>query len=348
MSAQLKRLMQRARLMEEHDENNNGGADDFELKIEGEDEEGEAESKPTETSEEGKPAEDDKPAERVADEDEEEDEDAPAGETEEEKRERRRKERQDRKARQREREESTKRELAALRREKEELNARLAAIEGKDRSREIAMVDETIKRADNAYEHWKSKLAEAMEQHDGAAAAVATEKMLEARDASRQLKSMKEAATKQQSKPAAQPVDPDMQNHAKKFMGELSWYKHGSADADSRIVTMLDNAVAEDGFDPRTPEYWDELRARVKKYLPHRVAGGKVSHVDNKSAPRTQKAVVGGGGGESNGASGGKQVFTLSKERVQALKDAGQWNDPVARDKAIKAYRDFDKANKKG
>ena len=41
-----------------------------------------------------------------------------------------------------------------------------------------------------------------------------------------------------------------------------------------------------------------------------------------------------------------KNTMTLSRERVQALKDAGMWDDPTKRAKAIRRYADFDRNNK--
>lgn len=355
MSEALKRLLMRGRYMAPlDDEGSSGGSaaddlddedeenededstppaekqkedgDEFTVEIEGEEDEHKAESKTGEQEAEGAETDD---REKI--------------------REQRRKERADRKVRQKEKEDSTKRELAAERRARQELEQRLASLEGRDRSRELAQVDEGVNRAGRSYDHWKAKFSEAMEQHDGAAAALATEKMLESREAERQLKTMKVAIEKsqtQQGRPASNPV---VINHAQKFVNENQWYKHGSnEDADSRIVAMLDQDLAREGWDPANKEYWDELNARVKKYLPHRIAGGKVSTVDNtKAAPRQNKAVVGGGGGET--APSGKAVFKLSAQRVQALKDAGMWNDLKQREAAIKRFRDFDKTNgKKG
>jgi hypothetical protein len=39
-------------------------------------------------------------------------------------------------------------------------------------------------------------------------------------------------------------------------------------------------------------------------------------------------------------------TITLSRERVQAIKDAGAWDDPARRSKMIKAYTEFDKQNR--
>jgi hypothetical protein len=55
--------------------------------------------------------------------------------------------------------------------------------------------------------------------------------------------------------------------------------------------------------------------------------------------------VAGGGAGGASGASTGGRQTQLSAARVQAIKDVGKWDDVVLRNKAIKAYQDYDKAN---
>lgn len=269
-------------------------------------------------------------------------------------REARRQERHERKQRAKEKEESTKRELAAERQARQQLEARLAALEGRDRSREIAEVDNDIRAVVMGYKQAEAAYAEAIENQDGEAATKAMAAMHSARDRFARLETTKKAYEQQQKAPAA-PSNPVTVNHAQKFMQDHQWYKHGTNDVDSNIVVVLDNALSAEGWDPATKEYWDELRVRIKKHLPHRVASGKVSTTAAEQAPgnkkpaparQQQKAVVGGGGGESNGA--GKGTFHLSPERVKALKDAGIWDDPKARNDMIRSYRDFDKLNKKG
>ena len=80
------------------------------------------------------------------------------------------------------------------------------------------------------------------------------------------------------------------------------------------------------------------MSERVKKHLPHRSGRGTVS---NK--PRS---IVAGGNKDSGGGSSAP-TFKLSSERVAALKEAGMWNDPVEREKAIKSFREYDRSNKK-
>jgi hypothetical protein len=56
------------------------------------------------------------------------------------------------------------------------------------------------------------------------------------------------------------------------------------------------------------------------------------------------RRVAAGGGGNAGGTS--PAPYKVSSERVQAMKDAGVWNDPTKRDKMIRGYMAYDKANK--
>ena len=272
-------------------------------------------------------------------------------------REARRQERQERKQRAREREERIQRELAQERESRRQLEERLANIERKNSGAEVAQLDNVIKQTNDAYDYFKSQIEEATARNDGKGIAEATEKMIMARERLSQLNRVKNSVQQRQSAPA--PLDDRLVNHAKKFMTKHSWYKADGRDMDSQIMRNIDNAVAAEGWDPTTDAYWQELENRVKKYLPHRVARGKVQTNDRGAdemdevddEPQVRKAkpkspVV--GSGQGGGSTGTKTVFRLSPARVQAMKDAGLWEDPAKRAKQIKAYRDYDKANKGG
>lgn len=367
MNELLKRLLMRGRVMAPLDEDQHVGGDD-DLDDEDEDQEVQEPAKKPEVKlgdqedgsviielEDGddtKKESDEKAAGEEKSKAEGEDDEAAL----EEKRAARRQERQERKARQREREEASRRELAATKARAEALEQRLAALEGRDRSRELAKVESDIQRVESAYEQARAVYQDAIEQHDGEAATKAQETMLLARERYAQLNAAKEGFKQQQKAPSSGAADPVVTSLANKFMSDNPWYKHNDPkDTDSSILKSLDNVLANEGiYTPNQPEYWDELRARVKKYLPHRVAGGKVSTNAGKDSgdskpvtpARQQKTVVGGGGGESQGA--GKGVFHLSANRVQAMKDAGVWDDPKARAEMIRRYRDYDKENSKG
>ena len=270
-------------------------------------------------------------------------------------REERRQERQLKKQRAREEKERLQREVAQERERTRQLEERLAAIERRNSGAEVAQVDQVIGQTEQAYRYFKDQIKVATEAGDGAKVAEATEKMVLARERLAQLNQVKVAVQQRQN--AAPPLDPRLVSNAQQFMNRHKWYRPDGQDMDSQILRNIDNAVANEGWDPTTPQYWEELENRVKKYLPHRIARGKVQAKDDdddfedaqSSRPKPKSAVA--GSGEGSGAArgaGGKQTFKLSAERVQALKEAGMWDDPAQRQAAIKRFRDYDRQHAKG
>ncbi len=113
---------------------------------------------------------------------------------------------------------------------------------------------------------------------------------------------------------------------------------------DSRLTLTIDTAMAEEGWDPKTPEYWDELSARVKKVLPHRAKDDSIT--SRKQSNESRRSTVSGSGRDSSSSTGGQgEDYQVSSARVQALKDAGMWDDPAVRADAIKRFREHDRAN---
>ena len=253
-------------------------------------------------------------------------------------RERRREERRNRKQAQREREDSLRRELAARDSIINEMRGRLDAVERRNTGSEVAQIEQAKKQTAQTYAYFKEQIRLGTEAGNGAAVAEATEKMLQAQRKFDELTNYERAYKQQgQSSPA---LDPRLINNAKEWMDRNKWYDPSAKDPDSRIVLTLDQQLAEEGWNPTTKEYWKELETRVKKYLPHRQNRDKISN--NK--PRS---VVTGSGREGVSAVGqGAKTYRLSAERVQALKDAGIWDDPKQRAEAVKRFRDFDKENK--
>jgi len=251
-------------------------------------------------------------------------------------RERRRKERQHRKQAQREREETLRRELQARDSIINELRTKVEGIERRGTSSELAQLDTAKKQTAQAYNYFKDQIRVATEAGNGAAVADATEKMLQAQQHFNQLQGYEQAYRQRQSQP--QPLDPRLVNQAQKWMKSNKWYNPAGQDQDSRIALTLDQQLAQEGWDPTTPQYWQELDSRVKKYLPHRANSGKISG----TKPRSTVS----GSGRDAGPRTSDKSYRLSAERVKALKDAGIWEDPKQRAEAVKRFREYDKQNK--
>ena len=277
------------------------------------------------------------------DDDEQHDDDATAVESESDDdgdrqaiRERRRQERQERKLRAKEREDNLRRELQARDAQLAEMRQRLDVIDRRNSGSELAQLAAAKDEAKRVYNHFKDQIRIGTETNNGALVADATEKMMIARNRHNELTGIENALKQRSTQP--QPLDQRVADNAKDWISRNKWYDPNGRDVDSRVVLTIDQALADEGFNPASRDYWDELSNRVKKYLPHRVKRDNMTH--------TVRSVVTGSGRETPASKPGN-TFRLSAERVQALKDLGVWDDPKERDKMIKQYRAYDKSNSK-
>jgi len=253
-------------------------------------------------------------------------------------RQRRRDERKHRKEAQREREDTLRRELASRDAVINQMRTELNAIQNRNTGSELAQIENGKKQAVDAYKFFKDQIRVATEQNNGAAVADATEKMMLAQRRFDELQNIEKVFKQRQSAP--QPLDPRLVNHAQMWMSKNAWYDPAAKDQDSEMTMRIDQRLAQEGWDPTTAEYWQELDSRVKKYLPHRTNSAKISNTKPKN-------VVAGGGREiTNGAAKEGATYKLSSERVKGLKEAGLWDDPKQRAEAIKRFRDYDKQHK--
>lgn len=223
--------------------------------------------------------------------------------------------------------------LAALQRKVDELTQRLSVTESKTYSADLARLDKTIEDSELRLQYARMKISEATSAGDGEALAKAQEMWYDSRRQVEELRRLRETAAtprQQQSIP-----DPRLQRHAADWMERNSWYRPDNRDTDSKIAKQIDEALTQEGWDPTSAEYWDELDNRLQQYLPHRYNQSHDEAPSRRSRPRN---IVTGSGRESSPAAGGRNTFTLSPEQVRAMKDAGFWDDPQKRAKMIKRY----------
>lgn len=265
------------------------------------------------------------------------------GETDEDReriREARREERKLKKELAKQREASAKHKISSLERRNEELARRLAAVESTAASFQFAQVDKAIDDETTRVEYAKMKLLQAAQANDAAAQVEYLELLQESKNRLSQVQAYK----KQQIENAKRPkqnvpdqVSEAVRENAESWMNKHKWYDPQGRDTDSRIAKVIDQELAADGWEPSDPEYWDELDSRLASRLPHRYAAKGASK-------RTNPAPSGRSSNPGAGPSG--TTFTLSRERVQAIKDAGAWDDPSKRNQMIKAYASYDRQNK--
>jgi len=218
-------------------------------------------------------------------------------------------------------------------RQNQELLQRLSAVEQKTHGSELARVDKAIEDHQVRLQYAKMKMAEAASANDGEALANAQEMWYDARQKVEALENLRKQASQP---PKTQAIAPDMsiQRNAAAWMERNQWYDPQTKDVDSKIAKVVDEGLVAEGYDPRSPDYWEELDSRLQSRLPHRYT----DEAEEKPSVKRPRSVVIGSGRESAASSGGRNTFTLSADQVRAMKDAGMWEDPALRAKMIKRY----------
>ena len=255
-------------------------------------------------------------------------------------REARREERKLKKELKKQRDFSAQNKIKMLERHNEDLARRLAAVENTAVSYQFAQIDKSIEDEATRVEYAKMKLTQAAQSGDAAAQVEYLEQLTEAKQRLQQAQHFK----KQQLEEAKAPkqnvpneVNNKVQKNAEKWLKKNSWYDPHARDTDSRIAKVIDQELAADGWDPSDSEYWEELDSRLQTRLPHRYTskGGSVKRANPSSSSRV-----------ANSGASKPGTITLSRDRVQAIKDAGAWDDVEKRNKMIRAYASYDRANK--
>lgn len=247
-------------------------------------------------------------------------------------RERRRKEKAERKDRRDKAITRDKLELNFLRQRNDDLERRLTAQEMRAYQSDLHSIDAQYMQAQREVQMAETVIAKAVAVGNGDDVAQAMRYRDEAINKAHQFAQYKQQVAYQT--PVQQPqVDDMVLVHAKEFLEDNPWYDMQGRDEASAVVLAIDQNLAKEGFDPKSEDYWDELRDRVAKRLPDKF--GKQART-----PRGGPAV--GSGREHAPTSTRKEIY-ISPERKQALIEAGVWDDPVLRMKYVKRYAQYDR-----
>lgn len=263
-------------------------------------------------------------------------------------RERRRAEKQERKQRREEAIKRDKLELEFLRKRNDDLERRVTAQEQRTHKLDLSAFDAEILKANNEIEMADRVISKAIAAGNGDDVTQAMRYRDAAMAKVQQLTFQKQRVAAQPPQP--QQIDDLTMRYAQDFIKENPWYDAQGRDEDSAIVIAIDQALAKAGYDPRTPEYWDELRSRAARRLPERFGAEEKpepKRVEEKPEPRREPrgGPAVGSGREHAPPSTRKEIY-ISPERKQALIDAGVWDDPVLRARYVKRYAEYDRSNK--
>lgn len=255
----------------------------------------------------------------------------------------------------------------ALWRQNQEIMRRLANVEGRSLESQVLTVDsrlsECINDADQA-ERIELAAQKAGNDEDVRAARRLRE---EAQNRAGQLQATKDrlaqALTQQRNQPAPQapPVGAEVIEHSARFRSDKPWIQFGPNNQPGNLETAtavsIDAALKAEGRISETePRYWQELDKRVKAALPHLFRSQAEDDYDEDEDDDLSEAQHGQAnrqharrnppvGTSSRNGAASRTVSRLSADRVAAIKEAGMWDDPKERTRAIKAYEKYDKQN---
>lgn len=278
----------------------------------------------------------------------------------------RRQERQKRKQRQREARERNERELRFYRTRTEQLERQFAHLEKRTRGTEAATIEARMSQLRNQIETAKEVEARAIEANSGSDAIEAREIREELEEGLERLEMARERLAKEPTHESREPP-PEARQALAWIDRHKSWYDPTGKDEDSAIAQAIENSLLKSReFDPRTPEYWEELDKRLAKRLPHRFKkkGAKVDDDDQdddlddeeedledarpRKGPKPSPARKAGGprisvGGRERPLKP-NEVY-ISPARKAAMIEAGVWDDPKLRSRMLKQYRQWDQEN---
>ncbi len=160
----------------------------------------------------------------------------------------------------------------------------------------------------------------------------------------------------------AQELPPEAVEFAQEFMRDVPWLNQPGTDRDSAVLRSLDTQVLQDGCDPSTPDYWDELMDRARTYIPHRfqpegqpvrqqraAAAQAPARQAQPQAPVRRGPPTGAPG--NAGAAPRNNTVRITPERREALEQAGVL-DPYGKvtdrkkfDRIAAGYAEVDRAN---
>lgn len=256
-------------------------------------------------------------------------------------REARREERRLKKELNKQRDATSRNKISALERRNAELAERLIKLENTAASYQFAQIDKAIEDEATRVEYAKMKMLQAAQENDASAQIEYLEQLTDAKQRLQQAQFYKKQQIEQAKAPKQNvptPIAEEVQRNATQWLKKNSWYDPQARDTDSRIAKVIDQELAADGWDPSDSEYWEELDNRLSARLPHRYT--------SRGGQQTRRAGPTASSRVANTSSAKPGTITLSRERVQAIKDAGSWDDVEKRNKMIRAYASYDRANK--
>lgn len=254
---------------------------------------------------------------------------------------------------------SLERQLANALAREQTINQRVGNLETNNLGNQAAQLEQAAQEAASAETYWKNIIADATHKGEGEKTADAMVALVEIQRRKELIQQARQNLQQaRQAPPQQRPANPQVAEHVNTFMRDNPWYKPRSNDIDSAALSALDSVLSKEGWDPSSATYWAELKARAMAYSPSlakRFGGQQTQAIDKgksegnsynaaSNPTRPQRSPVAGSNGSNNPGGGENSTrYTLSPQRVQAMKEAGLWDDPKQRQDMVKRYQAMDR-----
>ena len=184
-------------------------------------------------------------------------------------------------------------------------------------------VNEYEGRVTNAAEAAKSQLKKAIEDNDTEGQVAAQELLAQAKADGARLSQMKQAqkndekvyAPPTQQQQQQQQYAPSIDTRAEDWASENDWF--GSDDVMTGAAMALHNRlVTQEGFDPTSDEYYNEINSRMRKEFPQKFSNAKVTEekkTETKQPAQTVASAV-------RNTKSGRRVVRLTPSQVAIAK----------------------------
>lgn len=234
------------------------------------------------------------------------------------------------------------RELQLLRQQNEDLMRRVQATEVHAAGTNVSQFDSQLAAVQNEIRQAEYVISKAVEAGNGEDVAAAIRLRDEATSRAQQLAAAKQQAEQVRQQLTAPRADPRVVSFAQEWHKANPWYNPNGTDEHSLITKAVDNALAAEGWNPGTEAYWHELTKRVAKRVggEENVSKDKKKDKGEKTAKRKAPPM---GTDRESGANLGRNQFLVSKERKDAMIEAGVWDNPELRKRYLKAYQAYDR-----
>jgi hypothetical protein len=228
-----------------------------------------------------------------------------------------------------------------------QLTGRLNDFEGRLSNVDRAKVDDMLTAATVNFSRAEKEHMDAFKEGDAEKATRSMKAMYAAQRQIDQLKPIKQQMETRQpmQRQESSAADPVVTRKANDWAAKHEWYRADGSDEDSEIAKAISGKMVNEGFDPRSDDFWDELDDRLEK----RGVGIKEDDEEDEYEERApvvrKRASPPVSGGSKRGDVGGKIQVTLPTAYINILKERGDWSDPVRKAKMIRRYLDGLKQN---